>query len=151
MKYLLLILTLFIFISCSKSNPIPQDSSIKSYRIDDSYLKRLDFKGQELISIFQNNTFYYVRKDGKAIQTLTYENKADPFSDGLARTKVNGKIGFFNTNLDIILKPIYDFAFPFYKGKAEICTGCKEKNIGKHSMLEGGKWQKIDRSGLVIE
>ena len=151
MKYLLFILTLFIFISCSKSNPIPQDSSIKSYRIDDSYLKRIDFKGQELISIFQNNAFYYVRKDGKAIQTLTYENKADPFSDGLARTKVNGKIGFFNMNLDIILKPIYDFAFPFYKGKAEICTGCKEKNIGNHSMLEGGKWQKIDRSGLVIE
>ena len=85
------------------------------------------------------------------MKTLTYENGADPFSDGLARTRVNGKVGFFNINLDIILKPIYDFAFPFHEGKAEICTGCKEKKEGEHSMLDGGKWQKIDRNGLVIE
>ena len=85
------------------------------------------------------------------MKTLTYENGADPFSDGLARTSVNGKVGFFNINLDIILKPIYDFAFPFHEGKAEICTGCKEKKEGEHSMLDGGKWQKIDRNGLVIE
>jgi hypothetical protein len=151
MKYLLSLLLLLLFIACSKSNPIPKDVVIKNNHVSPSYLKQLDFKGEEIISVLINNSFYYIRKDGKKIKTLSYDNGADPFSDGLARTKVNGKIGFFNTNLDIILKPIYDFAFPFYEGEAEICTGCTEKKEGEHSMLDGGKWQKINRDGLVIE
>ena len=151
MRHLLPLLLLLFFIACSKSNPIPKETQISDKYVENTYLQQLDFKGEEVISVFKDNAFYYIRKDGKEIQTLTYNNKADPFSDGLARTKINGKIGFFNSNLDIILKPIYDFAFPFYKGKAEICTGCKEKKEGEHTMLDGGKWQKIDRNGLVIE
>ena len=151
MKYLFHLLPLLFLIACSKSNPIPKDPIAPNKHVDSSYLKKLDFKGEEIISVFKDNAFYYIRKDGKEIKTLTYDNRADPFSDGLARTKINGKIGFFNTNLEIILKPIYDFAFPFHKGEAEICTGCKEKQEGEHSMLDGGKWQKINRNGLVIE
>lgn len=151
MKFLLLLVTPLFFISCSKSTPIPKENQLSDNYIDSNYLKKLDFKGEELISVFVNNHFYYIRKNGKTMQTLTYENAADPFSDGLARTKINGKIGFFDTNLDIILKPIYDFAFPFYKGEAEICTGCKEKKERGTSILDGGKWQKIDRNGLIIE
>jgi hypothetical protein len=151
MKYLLSLLLLLFFIACSKSNPIPKEVKSPTHIVSNSYLQQLDFQDEEVISVFKNNSFYYIRKDGKEIQTLTYDNKADPFSDGLARTKINGKIGFFNTNLDIILKPIYDFAFPFHNGKAEICIGCKEKKDGENSILEGGKWKKIDRNGLVIE
>jgi len=151
MKFLLLLIISLSFLACSKSNPIPKETQIPSHRLNPTYLKGLDFKGEEVISIFKDGSFYYVRKDGKAMKTLTYDNKADPFSDGLARTRINGKIGFFNSNLDIVLKPVYDFAFPFHNGKAEICTGCKEQKEGEHSMLEGGKWQKIDRNGLVIE
>lgn len=152
MKYPLLLLILLFFLACFKSNnPIPKAPIIKDNHVDSSYLKKIDFKGEEMISVFKKNSFYYIHKNGKEMETLTYDNGADPFSDGLARTKINGKIGFFNSNLDIILKPIYDFAFPFYNGKAEICTGCKEKKVGEHSMLDGGKWQKIDRNGLVIE
>jgi len=151
MKYLLSTLSLLLLIACSSSTPIPEEQELSNYHVDSNYLKQLDFKGEEIISIFQNNAFYYVRKDGKAMKTLTYKNGADPFVEGLARTKVNGKIGFFNTNLDIVLKPVYDFAFPFYKGIAEICTGCKEEKEGDYSMLKGGRWQKINREGLVIE
>lgn len=150
MKYLPILLLLF-FLGCSKSKPIPTDTTVKANYLSEEKLSKLDFKGEELISVYMNNSFYYVRKNGKYIQTLTYDNGADPFSDGLARTKINGKIGFFNTNLDIVLKPIYDFAFPFHKGVAEICTGCVEKEAGEHSMLDGGQWQKINREGLVIE
>jgi hypothetical protein len=151
MKYFITTLLLFLFTSCSTSNPIPLEEKTYSSYIDKKYLNQLDFKGEEIIAIFTNNAFYYVRKDGKAMKALTYHNAADPFVEGLARTKVNGKIGFFNTNLDMVLKPIYDFAFPFYKGIAEICTGCKEQKVGDYSMLKGGKWQKINREGLVIE
>ena len=151
MKYLLTFFIVLNFLACSKSRPIPQDSPLNSSYLNPKLLKKLDFKNQDVIAIKVQNQFYYVRKDGKKISTLSYDGEADKFSDGLARTKRNGKVGFFNRNLDIILKPIYDFAFPFHNGVAEICVGCKEEAEDGTSMLNGGKWEKIDRDGLVIE
>ena len=151
-KYLLSIFLLFSFLSCSKSTPIPTETMSKyTLYIDKAHLATLDFREKELIATKIKNQFYYIHKSGKAMPTLTYDGQADEFSDGLARTKVNGKIGFFNKNLEMVLKPQYDFAFPFYKGKAEICIGCKEKDITDTSILNGGTWKKINRDGLVIE
>jgi hypothetical protein len=152
MKYLLSVLTLLLLTACSKKNP-PIKTNTISYTssVDKAYLQSLDFKDQEIISVSIENQFYYVHKSGKKISTLTYDHKADEFEEGLARTKINGKIGFFNRNLEMILKPVYDFAFPFHKGIAEICMGCKEKQEGESSMLDGGEWKKIDRNGLIIE
>jgi len=151
MKHILTAIILFFFIACSKSTPIPKKESTKTTYLSPQELQQLNFNGQSIVPVKIQNNFYYVRKDGKKISTLTYDNQADEFSDGLARTKVNGKIGFFNSNLDIVLKPIYDFAFPFHNGIAEICMGCKEKKDEESSMLDGGKWKKINRDGLVIE
>jgi len=152
MKYLLYTFILFSFLACSKSTPIPKESKTTySSSVDSNYLKTLDFKDKEIMAINIDGKFYYVNKAGKKMPTLTYDGKADEFSDGLARTKANGKIGFFNKNLEIVLKPIYDFAFPFHNNEAEICIGCKEKDTGNASMLDGGTWKKIDRDGLVIE
>jgi hypothetical protein len=152
MKYLLSTFMLLSFLACSKSTPIPKESKIDyTSTVDESYLKSLDFKGKELLAVEIDGKFYYVNRSGKKISTVTYDGKADEFSDGLARTKVDGKIGFFNKNLEIVLKPIYDFAFPFHNGKAEICIGCKEKDANGTPMLDGGTWKKIDRDGLIIE
>jgi len=151
MKYLLYPFILFSFLACSKSTPIPTESKTTYSSVDSAYLQSLDFQGKELMSVNIDGKFYYVNKAGKKMPTLTYDGKADEFSDGLARTKANGKIGFFNKNLEIVLKPIYDFAFPFHNNEAEICIGCREKGAGDTSMLDGGTWKKIDRDGLVIE
>ena len=151
MKYISTLLIILFLTSCSNTTPIPKKSPQKNSYLNKIHLDTLNFHGKELISIYKDNKYYYVRKDGKIMQTLTYDNAADEFSDGLARTKINGKIGFFNSNLEMVLKPIYDFAFPFHNGTAEICMGCKEKKDEEHSMLDGGKWKKIDRTGLVIE
>ena len=153
MKYFLSLLILLSLISCSKTTKISnkqKDNTTLSY-VSKEYLKTLDFKGKELISVPIGKHFYYIHKSGKKMLTLTYDNGADEFQDGLARTRVNGKIGFFNRNLEMVLPPVYDFAFPFHNGIAEICTGCKEKSDGEHGLLDGGTWKKIDRNGLVIE
>jgi len=152
MKYSLFtpLLTL-AFLSCSTTTPYSKTPKTEHQQLSQEYLSTLDFKGKEIISIKMNNQFYYVNQKGEKILTLTYDGEADPFSDGLARTKVNGKIGFFNKNLEIVLQPVYDFAFPFHNGTAEICMGCKEEIDDGTSMLNGGKWKKIDRDGLVIE
>jgi len=153
MKYIVALAFILSFTSCSNTTPIPtkKNHSFHASTVSKAYLQTLDFKGQELISLPIGKHFYYIHKSGKKMLTLTYDNGADEFQDGLSRTRVNGKIGFFNRNLEIVLPPIYDFAFPFHNGKAEICTGCKEKSDGENSMLDGGTWKKIDRNGLVIE
>ena len=140
MKYFLYTFTLFSFLGCSKTTPIPQDTKITyTTSMNSAYVKSLDFRGKEIISIKSHGKFYYINKSGKTMPTLTYDGKADEFSDGLARTKFNGKVGFFNKNLEMVLKPIYDFAFPFHNGKAEICIGCQEKDANGTPMLDGRK------------
>ncbi len=151
MKQILYLTLILSLISCSKTTTPQKIYKFQSSYVSKEYLKTLDFKGKELIAVPIGKNFYYIHKSGKKMLTLTYDNGADEFQDGLARTRINGKIGFFNRNLEIVLPPIYDFAFPFHHGIAEICTGCREKSDGEYHMLDGGIWKKIDRNGLVIE
>ena len=151
MKYLSLLITPLLFLACSQTTPIPKESVNLSNEVSQEYINSIDFHGKELIIVPVGDEFYYIHKNGKKMLALTYEGSADKFSDGLARTRVKGKVGFFNKNLEMVLKPVYDYAFPFHKGKAEICTGCQEKRVDGTTMLEGGTWKQIDRSGLIIE
>jgi len=152
MHYIVLSLIILSITNCSNTIQLKSSSTvIYTSTVEPNFLKTLNFKNKELIAVPIDKHWYYVHKSGKKIRTLTYDNGPDEFKDGLARTRYKGKIGFFNRNLEMILKPVYDFAFPFYKGKAEICTGCIEKQDGDHTMLDGGKWKKINREGLIIE
>jgi len=151
MKYLFTLMVSLLFLSCSQTTPIPKESQNQTNNLPKEYIESLNFGKKELLVTKIDGEYYYIHKNGKKMQTITYENGPDKFSDGLARTRVNGKIGFFNRNLEIVLKPLYDFAFPFHNGISEICTGCKEKEEDGTMMLNGGTWKKIDRSGLIIE
>ena len=136
---------------CS-STAINNNKKIYSIYFDKKKLQSLNFHNNNLILYQISNQWYYIRKDGKAMSVILDENgKPDSFKEGLARTKIDGKIGFFDKNLDIVLPPFYDYAFPFHHGIAEICVGCKEINQGKQNMLDGGEWKRIDRTGLLIE
>ncbi|NEW60396.1 WG repeat-containing protein [Sulfurovum sp. bin170] len=145
-----LLLLPLLFFGCS-STQIKEREEYSTYLSRD-YLQNLDFSGQDLVATLIGNSWYYVREDGKAISVIRDDNgEADRFREGLARTRINGKIGFFNKTLDIVLKPIYDFAFPFHNGISEICVGCQEVKEGEHSMLNGGSWKRINRAGLILE
>jgi hypothetical protein len=144
--------TLFslLFFGCS-SKPIKEKEEYSTH-INNKNLHNSDFSKHNLVTKLIGNSWYYIRKDGKAISVMRGDDgKADRFKEGLARIKINGKIGFFNKTLDIVLKPIYDFAFPFYDGVSEICIGCREIQDGDHTILDGGEWKRIDRRGLILE
>jgi len=153
MRFLQFFLTLLLLVSisgCSSHSVV--EPKVKATYLDKKYFDKLDFSTNELQSVRVGKRWFYVRKDGKAMETITTKNgKADVFKEGLARTRVHGKIGFFNKNLDIVLEPIYDFAFPFYDGVAEICVGCTEHGEDDNGMIEGGSWKSIDRKGLIVE
>ena len=147
----LLSLFLFVILSGCVSKPIKKKKHYYT-NLPKEFLQNLDFSKHDLVAKLIGDSWYYIRKDGKAISVMRGDDgKADKFKEGLARIKINGKIGFFNKTLDIILVPIYDFAFPFHNGVAEVCLGCQEEEDDGHSILNGGSWKRIDRTGLILE
>lgn len=97
----------------------------------------------------EHGPFYFL-KSGKARRTIYYDNGPDYFQEGLARTSWNGKMGFFNKQLDIVISPAYDFAFPFINGISMVCNGCTLEPDGEHRAVLGGHWGFINKAGNVI-
>jgi hypothetical protein len=101
-----------------------------------------------LASIYVDQ-WYKVRRDGGAAPVMTVDNWAEPFSDGRARSQVGGKIGYIDRYLKLVVPARYDGAFPFERGVAVVCVGCKLVSDGEHTHYEGGMWGCIDRSVLA--
>jgi len=119
-------------------------------------LGKLNFGKNNLapVCIDNDNGCYWVNRDGKMAQVLGIEGSADDFSQGLARHKKNGKIGFIDESLKIVITPKYDFAFPFEGNQtAAVCTGCKDASgpNDDHGKLVGGSWYLINKSGKVLK
>lgn len=93
---------------------------------------------------------YYVAPSGATAQTLWFDNGPDAFSEGLARTIRDGKIGFVDENLVEIIASTWDFAFPFEEGFSQVCTGCVIESDGEHGLVTGGAWGYIDLRGEVV-
>lgn len=97
-------------------------------------------------------TLYYVNPNGRTAPTIWVDNDADYFVEGLARTQRHGKIGLINTDFDEIIKPTWDYAFPFKDGLSIVCQGCIERPVrgSEYSERVSGKWGFIDRKGQVV-
>lgn len=93
---------------------------------------------------------FYIAKSGKAVRVHLFDNGADPFSQGLARTIAAGKFGFLDKSLAVVITPAYDFAFPFANNKAVVCNGCSLVAEGEHHDVRGGVWGMIDKKGATI-
>jgi hypothetical protein len=114
-------------------------------------LAQLNFDNDGLNYVRSQSGFFYVNKQGIMRNTLTFDNGADYFSEGLARTRVNGKIGYFDKSLKIIIPAQYDFGFPFENGQAIVCNGCVEQVDGEHKNRVGGLWGTINKQGKVVQ
>lgn len=144
----------------STANPYPELSQYSNCASIDEHGK-IKFNRQTLNNIFDananslatvhiNKSYYYVNRSGKSARTIMFDNGADYFESGLARTKKNNKYGYINKNLDIVIAPQYDFAFPFKGKHARVCNGCIPVKTGEHHELRGGKWGYINQRGKVV-
>jgi len=71
--------------------------------------------------------------------------------EGLARfISEDGKTGFINEELQVVIFAKHDFVAPFRGGKALFCDGCTLKGEGEHPELIGGKWGLINKTGKII-
>lgn len=105
----------------------------------------------EPAAIALEGTFYYLSPAGVAVPVLPFDNGPDPFVEGLARTRQEGKVGFVDRALNVVVAPRWDFAFPFANGRAVVCDGCSFRALGDgHQEVVGGRWGVIDTSGAVV-
>jgi hypothetical protein len=87
-------------------------------------------------------------RDGRVVlRPLAFDNGPDPFSEGLARFREDGKVGFFDERGRVVLPARFDWAEPFKGGRARVCRGCREVRRGEHAAVEGGAWSTVDRAG----
>lgn len=143
----------------TKENPYPELTTFKNcgqvdntgeISLNDKTFKQVWFNKDGLADIRIHDGIYYINKNAELVRTHLFDNGPDYFIDGLARTIKNNKFGFINKKLTVVIKPEYDFAFPFVNGQAKVCNGCSLKPVGEHKAVVGGQWGVIDKKGNVV-
>jgi hypothetical protein len=122
-------------------------------RVKAGHLRALGFDRYGTAAVWMESLkgFYYVGRDGHMVPVVAYDNGPDAFVEGRARTQVDGKIGYIDRKLRAVIRPLYDWGFPFEHGKAVVCRGCAQRSDGgEHRLVEGGKWGAVDRNGREI-
>lgn len=112
-------------------------------------LARLEFDENGLASLQAGRQFYYVRRDGRHLPVITYDNGPDYFEQGLTRARLGDRIGYFDVQLQPAFAERFDWGFPFQDGVAEVCNGCHEgpPDAGGHTSIVGGTHFRIDLHG----
>jgi len=113
-------------------------------------LQSAEFGQNDLAMLAAAPNLYFVNRKGKTVPAFKFDNSADDFAEGFARTVARGKVGFVNADLDIVIAPGWDFASPFKNGIATVCSACKEVGDGEHTWMTGGKWGYINKRGKVV-
>jgi hypothetical protein len=130
-------------------------------RLNRSYLARLRYRdGLASVMLFNGTDtrkyqWYYVRRGVIPVPVESMDNGPDYFEDGLARSRVGGKIGYIDRKLNLVIPATYDGAYPFRDGVAVVCTACtieydRTVTEGERSWYVGGQWGRVDRRGRVV-
>ena len=98
-------------------------------------------------AVIDEEGWVYVNKKGeKILRPFIFDNGPDYFSEGLARfVGSNGKIGFHDEALNIVIPAQFDFARPFEGGVAETGKNCRNIPDGEHMHVECPNWSRIKR------
>lgn len=91
------------------------------------------------------------RNENELFEVYWSDNGPDHVAEGLFRIKKDGKIGYSDTNGKIVIKPQFDCAFPFEKGKAKVSNDCKTVPDGEYSRWISENWKYIDSNGQTIK
>jgi hypothetical protein len=111
----------------------------------------LRFDRHGLTSLWMDGKFYYVSRSGRSAPGMAMDNWADDFAQGRARSQLNGKIGYIDRSLKLVIRRRFDGAYPFGEdGHARVCIGCTMSG-GEHADFTGGRSFKIDRYGREIK
>ena len=80
-------------------------------------------------------------------EVFIYDNGPDYVKDGLFRIVENKKIGFANTDGEVVIQPQFDAAFPFENGVAEVGKICSKETHLEHWNWICQEWFYLDKEG----
>jgi len=83
----------------------------------------MDFSPDGLAQAFIEHSWYYIKRDGSTLSVITFDNGADYFSEGLVRSRINGKIGYFDKQFKQTIPPRYDWLGPSNVAKLSSALG----------------------------
>ncbi len=132
-------------------NPGPATDGRITFRPE--HLRTFHFNERSLATVALPGAWYYVKPDGRYAAAVTNDNGPDYFVEGLARALINGKMAYFNEELEVVLQTSYDWAWPFDDGdRAMVCNGCRveDSDEDSHKAMVGGQWGYIDRQGKEV-
>jgi len=102
--------------------------------------------GNEYKLVQNSEGWVYVdRANRPVLRPYIFDNGPDYFAEGLARFVENGKMGFYDKALNIIIPAKYDFVFPFENGVARAGTHCTTQKHGEHASVYCEKWENVYR------
>lgn len=104
-----------------------------------------------IVKIKGKKEFYAIDRNEKVLfQVYNYDGGPDIISNGLFRIIENGKIGFANMEGEIVIKPRFQFVYPFQEnGLAIFCENGTWSMLDKVIPIIKGKWGAINRQGVV--
>lgn len=121
--------------------------------LDSAVLSDLLFDAAEdgLAQVHVNKVWHWVRPDGDMRAVLTFDNGADPFSEGLTRGPGTKGVAYYDRRLQQALDLPYAWGMPFQDGYALVCADCEASMAtGEHRELAGQTWGVIDRAGKEV-
>lgn len=163
-------LLLFIFANCqNKQTKLAVNSGVLILKRDSITLMYayFDKNGNKILGnylaayydtirdygIVEDSGFVLIDKHGKHIYKIfPYDNGPDYTSEGLYRIIENGKIGYVDSATSIlVIKPIFDCAWPFQNGKAKVSLNCNNIKEGEYWRWVSDDWFYIDKKGNRIK
>jgi len=92
------------------------------------------------------------RKNQFLFKIFVYDNGPDYVSEGLFRITKNKKIGYADAKTGkIVIKPIYQAAYPFENGIATVALTAKTIKDDEHYMWKSDNWIKINKKGKQVK
>ena len=116
------------------------------------YIFTAEFDKIAFVLLKDRKGVYAIDRNEKILfQVCSYEIGPDIISNGLFRIIENGKIGFANMNGEIVIKPRFQFVYPFQEnGFAIFCENGTWSMLDKYIPVIKGKWGVINRQGVVV-
>jgi hypothetical protein len=116
------------------------------------YIFTAEFDKIAFVLLKDRKGVYAIDRNEKILfQVCSYEIGPDIVSNGLFRIIENGKIGFANMNGEIVIKPRFQFVYPFQEnGFAIFCENGTWSMLDKYIPVIKGKWGVINRQGVIV-
>ena len=117
-----------------------------------SYCYTDTFKNFAIVSKENTGIIGINRKEEVLYNVFIYDNGPDYLAEGYFRILKNNKMGYADSNGNIVIKPIYGCALPFEKGIAKAGMDCKIVRDGdEHWHWESNEWFYINKAGQRVK